>query len=86
MGHYIPCGQNEPNEGSHFCLINKLTNEIIDPTTYQMNKECNYENYHTKFLPHISKNVTDTLNALELKIDENIFNVTKDERGVKNCY
>lgn len=81
--NYIPCGQNEPNGGSHFYLINKLTNEVIDPTSYQMSQEYKYENYHTKFLPQISKNVEDTLNALELNIDETKFNVTKDKRGVK---
>jgi hypothetical protein len=80
---YIACGQNELNGGSHFYLINTTTNEVIDPTSYQMNKEYNYENYHTKFLPQISKNVADTLNALDLKIDETKFKVVKDKRGVK---
>jgi hypothetical protein len=29
---YIPCGQKEAEGGSHFYMINPITNEVIDPT------------------------------------------------------
>jgi hypothetical protein len=79
---YIPCGQKEAEGGSHFYMINPITNEVIDPTNYQMKKEYNYENYHTRFLPQLSKNVSDILTALELKIDQEKYQIKLDKRGV----
>jgi len=80
---YIACGQNEPTGGSHYYLINPVSQEVIDPTCYQMDEDYNYGNYHTKFLPQISKNVSDTMKVLGLKIDKTTFTVKTDSRGVQ---
>ena len=81
--NYIPCGQNERSGGSHFYFVNPLTREVIDPTVYQMDKEYIYEDWHTRFLPQLSKNVKDTLVALELSIDENKFKIKKSKNGIE---
>jgi len=81
--NYIPCGQNEKTGGSHFYMINPSTMEVIDPTVYQMDKEYNYKDYHTRFLPQLSKNVKDTLAALELNIDKNKFKIKKSKNGTE---
>jgi hypothetical protein len=79
---YIPCGQKEANGGSHFYLINSKTKEVIDPTVYQMCEEYNYDNYHTRFLPQLSSNVSDILIEFNLSLDTNKFETKKDKRGV----
>ena len=79
---YIPCGQKEADGGSHFYMINPKTKEVIDPTVYQMTKEYDYENYHTRFLPQLSANVSDILNEFDLSIDNLIFEKKTDKRGV----
>lgn len=80
---YIACGQNQSGGGSHYYLVNPATSEVIDPTCYQMDEDFIYENYHTKFLPQLSKNVMETLKALELVVDKNIFQIKTDSRGVQ---
>ena len=79
---YIACGQKETGGGSHFYMINPISKEVIDPTVYQMTEEYNYENYHTRFLPQLSGNVSDILNVFNLSIDTEIFETKKDSRGV----
>jgi hypothetical protein len=79
---YIPCGQKEAGGGSHFYMINPKTKEVIDPTVYQMNKEYDYDNYHTRFLPQLSSNVSDILSEFNLSIDNLIFEKRTDKRGV----
>ena len=79
---YIPCGQKEVDGGSHFYMINPKTKEVIDPTVYQMTKEYDYENYHTRFLPQLSANVSDILKEFDLSIDNLIFEKKTDKRGV----
>jgi len=78
---FIACGQNEKSGGSHYYLINPITNEVIDPTVYQMDKPYTYEKFHTKFLPQLSENVKKTLKALDLEIDKSKFTVTKSKSG-----
>ena len=56
--------------------------EVIDPTVYQMEDDYCYENYHTKFLPQLSKNVKDTMEVLGLDIDKNKFIKTTTSKGV----
>jgi len=63
------------------CLASTM--EVIDPTVYQMDKEYNYKDYHTRFLPQLSKNVKDTLAALELNIDKNKFKIKKSKNGTE---
>jgi hypothetical protein len=79
---FIACGQKEKSGGSHFYLINPDSNEVIDPTVYQMEDDYCYENYHTKFLPQLSKNVKDTMEVLGLVIDKNKFIKTTTSKGV----
>lgn len=79
---FIACGQKEASGGSHFYLINPISKAVIDPTVYQMTGEYQYENYHTRFLPQLSSNVSDILNVFNLSIDNEIFEVKKDGRGV----
>ncbi len=79
---YIPCGQKEAGGGSHFYMINPISKEVIDPTVYQMIEEYNYENYHTRFLPQLSSNVSDILDVFNLSIDTEIYETKKDSRGV----
>jgi len=80
---YIACGQNESTGGSHYYLINPDSGEVIDPTCYQMNADYNYGDYHTKFLPQISKNVKETMKILGIDVDSNIFQVKTDSRGIQ---
>ena len=47
-----------------------------------MNKDYNYDNYHTSFLPQLSSNVSDILNEFNLSIDTLIFEKRTDKRGV----
>ena len=79
---YIACGQSEIGGGSHYYFVNPDTKEVIDPTCYQMEDEYNYDIYHKSFFPQVSKNVQDTMKALDLEIDETIFNIKKSTSGV----
>ncbi len=47
-----------------------------------MNKEYNYDYYHTSFLPQLSSNVSDILIEFNLSLDTNKFETKKDKRGV----
>jgi len=69
---YIPCWQKD-NVRTHYYFINQETNEVIDPTYYQMNNEYDYRGYKKSFLPQVGKNVVDIMEVFNLKIDQTKF-------------
>jgi len=76
---YTPCWQKSDDGGTHYYFINKDTNEVIDPTCYQMDYYI-YKDSKTSFLPQVGNNVKQIMKIFNLKIDNNIF----EEKIVNN--